>query len=103
MSGDHGVWWVLGFDYTSVVDGWKDARLANDLERAWLAAGRPEGTSVLWMPSDDEYAFRWYVSVPAGDLLDRASIVWRTYVIGHVDEVPHGARPLVLGDGHASP
>ncbi|MFH0902920.1 MAG: hypothetical protein V2A73_20015 [Pseudomonadota bacterium] len=90
-----GTWWILGFTYDAVIDAWQDARLADAVSREWENAGRPPLVEVWWCTSADDYAFRWYLNEAAAELLDRANVTWRSFIVGQTTSLPDGARPFV--------
>ena len=86
-------WWsVLAFNYESVIERWEDARFAHDLERAWLAAGRPDAARAYIAASSDEFAFRFYLNQAAAKLVNG---LWSGRLTRNATGLPPNARPIL--------
>jgi hypothetical protein len=87
-------WFVLGFTIDDVVGGGQDRRLAEEVGRAWQAAGGPALPQVVHGAGRPPHVSYWYVSPGTADVLDQLEVDWRRFVVGRA--MPPADAPAAI-------
>jgi hypothetical protein len=91
-------WFVLGFTSDDIVVAGQDWRLAEECVRAWRAAGRPPGFSILYAGGDGVHMLYWFVNEAAARVLDERSVQWRNRVVGTRPQPPKNGHNVLKAE-----